>query len=373
MYRTVVGIDVSSQSFYCCFTRKLADDTTKIGATRRFTNTESGYQELLVWTAKHNQEQQPVLFVMEATGVYYENLAHYLYDQQQPVWVVLANKMKAYFKSRGIKTKTDKVDAQIIAAYGLERRPVLWEPMAANYKVLRDYCRELLALKQDRQRAKSQLHAMEAAYQKHPQVMALKQAQIAFCESAMNTIEKELKQLVGQDPVLQAKLAQLTSIPGIGFETALVLACESNGFKLFTNVRQLVSYAGLDVAHQESGSFKGRSRISKRGNARIRQALYMPALSALQHNAPIRKLYERVCEKNPTGKQKGVVAAMRKLLVLAFVLWKKDEKYDSTYAWHQKAAAKEPEEFTFNAFEAQKKAELLRAPRKIDCQQEAFF
>ena len=357
MKRTVIGIDISSDSFYGCISKRLAEGHTKIVATRSFKNTESGYQELLAWTAKHNKERQPVLFVMEATGVYYENLTHYLYDQGQQVSVVLANKMKSYFKSQGIKTKTDKVDARIIAAYGLERNPVLWEPMAAEHKVLRDYCRELLALKKDRQRAKSQLHAMRASYRKHPQVVALKQSQIEFCESAMETIEQELKRLVAQDTALKDKITQLVSIPGIGFETALILACETNGFKLFKSIRQVVSYAGLDVSHYESGSFKGRSRISKRGNARIRQALYMPALSALQHNEPISALYERVCEKNPTLRQKGVVAAMRKLLVLAYVIWKKDEKYDKAYEWDQKAAGRgEPKQA---AAGEEKKAELL--------------
>lgn len=357
MNRTVVGIDVSSQSFYCCFTRKLADGIAKIGATRSFTNTENGYRALLAWTAKHNKERQPVLFVMEATGVYYENLAYFLHGQEQQVWVVLANQMKSYFKSLSVKTKTDKVDAKLIAAYGLERSPVLWEPMAANYKVLRDYGRELLALKKDRQRAKSQLHAMQAAYQKHPQVVALKQAQIDFCESAIKQIEKELKQLVAQDKALKDKTDKLSSVPGIGFETALMLACETNGFRLFNSIRQVVSYAGLDVSHHESGSFKGRSRISKRGNARIRQALYMPALSALQHNEPVRELYERVCQKNPALKQKGVVAAMRKLLVLAYVMWKKDEKYDKEYVWEPNASGKAQESSL--AIEEQKKAELL--------------
>jgi transposase len=356
MNRTVVGIDVSRDAFYCCFTSKLADGNTKIAATRRFENTPGGYTELVAWAAKHNKEKQPVLFVMEATGVYYENLAHFLYDQGQQVCVVLANKMKSYFKSLNLKTKTDKVDAKAIAAYGLERRAVLWEPMAADYKVLRDYCRELLALKKDRQRAKSQLHAMNASYRKHPQVVALKQSQIDFCESAMETIEKELRQLVGQDPALKDKIDQLASIPGIGFETALILACETNGFKLFGSIRQVVSYAGLDVSHEESGSFKGSSRISKRGNARIRQALYMPALSALQHNEPIRELYGRICEKNPALKQKGVVAAMRKLLVLSYVIWKKDEKYDREYEWNPKASGNERAE---SSFDEQKKAELL--------------
>ena len=74
---------------------------------------------------------------------------------------------------------------------------------------------------------------MNASYRKHSQVVALKQSQIEFCESAIQTIEKELKCLVAQDTALKDKIEKLVSIPGIGFETALILACETNGFKLF--------------------------------------------------------------------------------------------------------------------------------------------
>lgn len=99
-------------------------------------------------------------------------------------------KMKSYFKSLHIKNKTDQVDAKLIAAYGLEREPVLWEPMAAEYKLLRDYCRELLALKKDMQRAKRPLHVMQTSYRKYLPVMALKKSQIAFYESSLAMIAK---------------------------------------------------------------------------------------------------------------------------------------------------------------------------------------
>ena len=94
-----------------------------------------------------------------------------------------------------------------------------------------------------------------------------------------------------------------------------------------------MSYAGLDVAFKESGKFKGQTKISKKGNARIRQCLYMPALSATNHNEKIMELYERIIERNPTIKMKGVVAGMRKLLILIFVLWKKNEAYNPQYVW----------------------------------------
>ena len=93
---------------------------------------------------------------------------------------------------------------------------------------------------------------------------------------------------------------------------------------MFESIRQVVSYAGLDVVMKESGKFKGKTKISKKGNARIRQCLFMPAMSAIQHNDKIKDLYWRIRERNPDIKRKGIVAGMRKLLILIFVLWKKN-------------------------------------------------
>jgi hypothetical protein len=103
--------------------------------------------------------------------------------------------------------------------------------------------------------------------------------------------------------------------------------------RLATSPRQRDSYARPDVAMKESGKYRGKTKISKKGNARIRQCLFMPALSASVYNKNIRALYESIVEKNPQIKRIGVVAAMRKLPVLIFVLWKKDEAYNENYRW----------------------------------------
>lgn len=112
-----------------------------------------------------------------------------------------------------------------------------------------------------------------------------------------------------------------------------------------------MSYAGMDVTQNESGKYKGKTRISKRGNTRIRQALYMPSLSATTANEPIKELYQRINERNPDTKRKGVVAGMRKLLILTYTLWKKDEEYNRDYNWI------DSKEENKNQLKNQKKAE----------------
>ncbi len=99
---------------------------------------------------------------------------------------------------------------------------------------------------------------------------------------------------------------------------------------LFKNIRQLVSYAGLDVVEKESGKYRGKTKISKKGNARIRSALYMPAMSASLHNSNLKEFYERINEGR-TIKRQGLIAVMRKLLILIYTLWKKNENYLEDY------------------------------------------
>ena len=327
------GIDLAKDTFHACLKAKEHANTPTVMGSKEFNNTQKGFEALLAWVHKRAGKDAVVQFVMEATGVYYEDLAYFLYEKGHKVGVVLANKMHHYAKSLNIKTKTDRVDASIIASFGMDRKVKQWKPMSPFYKELRDLSRAFLSLKKERQRAKNQLHALKHAHETSPLVIELKEEQIAFYEQKIALLEKEIRRVARLDNVFYRKVKKVESLPGAGFETIIGIICETNGFELFNNIRQLVSYAGLDVVFNQSGAFNGKTRISKRGNARIRQILYMPALSATQYHSSIKDLYERVVERNPTVKRKGVVAGMRKLLIYIFVLWTKNEVYDPSYQW----------------------------------------
>lgn len=337
MVKTIIGIDISKNSFHACVKTSENLNDSKIKGIKNFDNTQKGFDLLLEWANKRIRKDAEVQFIMEATGVYYEDLAYFLYANKFDVGVVLANKMNSYAKSLNIKTKTDKVDSSIIASFGIERKVEVWKPMSPFYKELRDLSREFMSLKKEIQRAKNQRHAMKHAHEKTTMVINLKEEQIEFYEKKMELLREEIKRVAKQDSAFYSKVKKVETLPGVGFETIIGIVCETNGFELFNSIRQLVSYAGMDVVFNQSGSFNGKTRISKRGNARIRQILYMPSLSAIQHNNQIKKLYERVVEKNPNIKSKGVVAGMRKLLIYVFILWTKNEEYDSTYEWSSKS------------------------------------
>jgi len=327
--KSCVGIDISKDSFEVCI-RQLKDDRSVIKATRSFQNDYPGFEKFLSWTL--SKVSNPI-FVMETTGVYHEDLTHFLYESDQKVSVVLANKMKHFAKSLNMKTKTDKADAQMIAQYGLERPLEWWKPMMPQMKDLRDLCRERLSLKKDLVRSKCQVHGLRHAHSTLDVVLKLKEQQIEFLEKNIQIIETEIIRITEQDKEFNQRVKNIEAVKGLRLLTIVTVLCETNGFTQFNNIRQVVSYAGLDIAERQSGLFKGKTRISKKGNARIRECLYMPALSATSYNEPIKALYERVVELNPTIKRKGVIAGMRKLLILIFVLWKKNEAYNPGFQW----------------------------------------
>lgn len=353
--RLVFGVDISMDEFHVCAKTESVHGEVKIKGTHTFGNTVKGFDDFYCWVKKLASGGESVFFVMEATGVYFEDLAYFLHEHGEHVSVVLPNKIKNFAKSLNVKTKTDKVDSKTIAQFGIERGQEKWFPLSPHYRELRDLCRELLSIKKDRVRAKNQLHAINHSFGKSSRIVKLKEEQIGFYEAKICEIEEAIMQLASEDPALMEKLARLETIPGIKFLTAVMLASETNGFKLFQNIRQLVSYAGLDVKFNDSGKFKGKASITKKGNSRIRQVLYMPALSAIQHNEPIKRLHERVCEKNPQVRQKGVVAGMRKLLIYTYIIWKKKEVYDKNYVWTPKTSGNDETKPSFGHLAEPKK------------------
>ncbi len=332
--KQIVGVDIGKDSFYACYKIQQADNRVVLKGTKSFDNNPSGMANFNIWCNKRNKTPEigPII-VMEATGVYYEELAYFLYFKEQIISVQLAQKIKYFAKSCNLKTKTDKVDAKMIAQFGIEKNLTgtdLWSPPSKDFKIIRDLSRTHTNLKQAQTTAKQQLHALNYAYETYPEIIKMKHEQISFYEKQIALIEKKLHKLVESDVKLNSKIKKIQTINGLGFITIIKVISEVNGFLLFKNIGQVISYAGLDVIEKESGKFVGKTKISKKGNARIRSALYMPAMSAIQHNKTLKTFYERVNEGRDK-KKPGVVAVMRKLLVLIYTLWKNETEFDLNY------------------------------------------
>ena len=332
--KQVSGVDIGKESFYACYKVQYAHNSVDKKGTKECPHDYGGMKAYYQWCKKRNKNLEiKLVHVMEATGVYYEELAYYLHDSEETVSVHLAQKIKYFAKSCNIKTKTDKVDAKVIAEFGVEKNLTglgLWTPPGEDFKLIRDLTREHTSLKKSLTTAKCQLHALNHAHITNKEVMKMKKEQISFYEKQTTLVEKEIIKLVKQDSELHTKIENIATVKGLGYITIIKIISETNGFLLFTNIRQLVSYAGLDVIEKESGKYTGKTKISKKGNVRIRTALYMPAMTAAAHNKTLKKFYNRVNEGR-TIKRQGLIAVMRKLLILIYTLWKKEEAYVENY------------------------------------------
>jgi transposase len=191
---------------------------------------------------------------------------------------------------------------------------------------LKQLTRERDALVRSRTISANQLHAYR--YQGKPNKQSIMRSgkHIAFLDRQVKQIEEEIKEFVHNDQALKSRMDYMLSIPGVGLLTAATLVAETNGFAAFENIKQLTSYAGLDVCIKESGKWKGKSKISKRGNSYIRKALFMPSLSKISHDPSTKKFFENLKQKKGIGMM-ATIAVERKLLGLMFSLWKKEEMY----------------------------------------------
>ncbi|HHT23484.1 MAG TPA: IS110 family transposase [Bacteroidales bacterium] len=170
--KNVVGIDLSKDDFQVQFITG-NQERSVIKGTRKFTNDYNGFVLFLEWT-QAKSKGTAVHFVMESTGVYYENLAYFLHENQCLVSVVLASKIKYFAKSLNVKTKTDKVDARLIALFGMQHTPQAWKPISKELKRLRTLCREIISCNKEVTRLKNQLHALKRAKYTQESILALK-------------------------------------------------------------------------------------------------------------------------------------------------------------------------------------------------------
>lgn len=320
-----IGVDVSKDTFACCFGYKDDSGSEHFSKSKSFDNSPEGYREFANWV-KEQDYSADTWYVMEATGVYYENLAYWLLEQEFNVSVMIPSKVNHYAKTLELKTKTDAVDARILSKLGLERQLKKWSVPTVLMREVRFLTRELRETKAKLVVSKNQLHAKTHAHRASAGTVRRLKRQIKLLEGQVTEIESELRVLVMNDTPLSEKVEKLESIPGVGFMTVISVLGETNAFALFANSKQLVSYAGLDVRQNQSGMKEGKARISKQGNSFIRHALYMPALSSSLHNADMKVFYNRV-NTNKASKKVGVTAVARKLLVLMYTLWKNDSEY----------------------------------------------
>lgn len=323
------GVDISAESFDACLQKVYDNRTLETVATKQFKNTLAGYKAFLKWLSSKEATRELVHVGMEATGRYYEPLAYFLFENDYKLSVVLANKIKYFARSLNEFSKTDAIDAKIIANYVARHVPADWAPISPLMRQLRELSREREALTKTCTMSKNRLKALRTGHKPLKATIKRLEKQVRFLQKQIKEIELEMDLLREQDEILDEGYELLVSIPYIGKISAYVIMAETDCFQLFENRNQLIKYAGLDIIQKQSGtSVYGATRISKRGNAHLRSAPYPGLGSIARGKSVFAKTYENAIEKGMEKKQ-ARTAVIRQLLRVAFGVFKSGQPYQA--------------------------------------------
>lgn len=317
MTEPVLGIDIAKLKFNVC----LIQHNGKL-KHRVFPNTLTGFEQLVDWLSK--QSVQSVHACLEATGTYGESLALFLYQAGHTVSVVNPAAIKAFAGSRLSRTKTDRVDAELIARFCQAQAPPGWTPPTQEVRELQALVRRLESLIEMRVMEENRLSSGIAVDSVRESV----EEHFFYLNEQIKRCEELIRNHINSHPTLKRQSELLDSIPGIAETTAAYLLAEITDIKQYRSARQVAAYAGLVPRERQSGSsVRGRTRLSKIGNARLRRALYFPAITALRCS-PFFKAWAEGLRQRGKCKMSVIGAAMRKLIHLAYGVLKTGRPFD---------------------------------------------
>lgn len=286
-----------------------------IGKDMRVANSAEGLEKLLAKLAQYKVIQ----VVCESSGGYESLMLKLLKKNQYNVWRVQPHRIRAFIIGEGVKAKTDKIDARMIALFAWQKWPAYQsitpsqteEDMRGLVKLRTDL---LKSLGQEKNRLP---HCQEAC-------KIIVQQLIDFMEKQLRIVEKQIDRLMHSSPDLSAKSAIIQSIPGVGAVTANTLMTEVGELGKVTN-KQAAAIVGVAPFIKQSGASKGSALISG-GRKGVRSALYMAALVAAHHNPVLKLFYQRLINAGKPAKV-ALVAVMRKLIIIINTMVRKGEAW----------------------------------------------
>jgi transposase len=321
MTEPALGIDIAKLKFNVC----LINPEGKL-KHRVFPNTLTGFEHLLDWLSKQGIER--VHACLEATSTYGESLSLFLHEAGQTVSLVNPAAIKAFAGSRLSRTKTDRVDAELIARFCQAQGPPVWTPLPAELRELQALVRRLESLIEMRVMEENRLSSGIAVEIVRHSVEEL----LNHLNEQIKRTEKLIREHLNNHPRLKRQSELLDSIPGIAETTAALLLSEMTDIRQYRSARQVAAYAGLVPRERQSGtSVRGRTRLSKIGNARLRRALYFPAITALRCS-PFFQAWAEGLLKRGKSKMSVICAVMRKLIHLAYGVLKNGKAFDPEWA-----------------------------------------
>lgn len=291
-----IGIDVS----------KLQLDVDWLGESKSFKNNKDGLSQLVEQLQSLLEKDQLALVLCEASGGYEQKIIHACYNNNIPIHVIHANKIRYFAKSKGIKAKTDQIDAKVITDYGVER-----EPQADNIKLCKNAEKIKLLLKRreqllaDKKREFNRYDKIE-----DKDIKEFINSHVAWLKNEIKKLEKKLHELTKECDI-QETITLLTSIPGIGNLLACYIISYLPEIGKISH-KAIAALVGVAPFNNDSGSHQGK-RFIQGGRSVLRQMLYMAAMTSLKWNGDMKRFYERLSTAGKPGKV-ALVAVMRKLL-----------------------------------------------------------
>jgi transposase len=315
----IMGIDISKQTFDVSLIKD-SKETHHV-----FENKRSGFEKL----AGHLDQGCHV--VMEASGPYYLELASFLHQRGVTVSVVNPLMVKRFSQMNFYRAKTDKKDAAVIRKFAISQFDELpiWKPESHNIQSLKQIRTVLDLLNKQLSQTNNQMQAFVSSGYVDPAVRDMLGRSIATIKRRIAKLERQMLEICNRD--YRQTLELLTSIPGIGLKTAIMLIAITGDFDKFSHYRQLIAYVGLSpMVYQSGTSVKGKGHICKMGKSQIRKLLYMCSWTAKRNNNACVDMYERLKTK---GKPERVIkiAIANKLLKQAFAIATTKTKYEENF------------------------------------------
>jgi transposase len=330
LYTQFVGIDISAKDAQVVI--RTDDSENRPFVVRQ---DAQGYADLTARLDANGHKRGQTLVVMEATGVYWMKLATALHRAGFGVSVI--NPAQAHYFARALleRGKSDVLDARRLAHLAATFQPAPWQPAPEVYEQLYQRLFQRDSLLEMIQQERNRLHALRQRPVVVEAVLVRLQDHIAFLQAQLADVDAELERLLAADTPWATSARCVRSVKGFGpIATAWLLTATRN-FTACATPEQAASYAGLVPRPFESGSsIRARPAIGHAPHARLRRALYMAALSAVQHNPAIRAFYQRLLARGKPRKV-ALIACARKLVHIAWAVANSQQMYDPDY--HQQA------------------------------------
>lgn len=314
MKRTIAGVDVSKERLDITVYDGHKEESYDIPYTK------SSFKKIM---NKYNNNKS-LHVVCEATGNYHFSLGKYSLDLGLDFSSVNPFIIKRYSDIHLKRAKTDRVDSGLIAHYGYEYKPKLTLEISKTRIKMKQLLKTIEALHKTEQDYRNRLEAHSVHPDGAREVADTFKAVLAFTESKRKELETELIQIAKEYHLKDYELLQ--SIPGIGPIGSAAIIAFFGRYETFETSKQVLSFIGTNPSIVQSGQFRGKSRISRKGNGYLRKKLYMCAMSASRHNPQCVLLYNRLLEKG-MAKKPAMVAVMNKLVRQTFGVLKSQSAY----------------------------------------------